>query len=426
MTQRKLFAILGPNNKRYSPAFQTEADYADARAKLLERWRNADLIVHCLCRSAQPVPLVLRKYASGKTALARHPDTGPMHDGACQYFGPSVKGAIARAYESGVVVEDGGVYKVRLAAGRQMTDPLPTDELVEPRPRYGPGVPGQPAMTTLGLLKLLWEIAALHEYRPAWKEARAKPGAVPWRLHVAARDVQWGSAKLSNSLQVGPVPADDRLAKRNLAVAKAATDRRTRVVVISRLQSYDCAQTPAIDLAPDLLVPLAGSACIRPYLSKEHAQGLQRSFARELAAWRAGEPTYAVLIVQPKSEGKYFELVRIALMRVSPQAIPLDSGYEATVEDALVKQRRAFDKPMRHIDGDDTLPDFRLLDMGHWPMPMEVFGLTDPAYQARIREKETIYAQGPNPPGWWRWDAFANVPMPDLPERPVQTGPTES
>ncbi|MDT9702388.1 hypothetical protein, partial [Streptomyces sp. P17] len=88
---------------------------------------------------------MLRKYASGKTALARHPDNGPMHDGACQYFGPSVKGAIARAYESGVVVEDGGVYKVRLAAGRQMTDPLPTDELVEPRPRYGPGVPGQPA-----------------------------------------------------------------------------------------------------------------------------------------------------------------------------------------------------------------------------------------------------------------------------------------
>lgn len=418
MTTRTLFPVRGPTGKDYSIEFQTAADYATAWARLLERWRNADSVAHCLCRPAQSVPLVLRRYASSKVALARHPHTGPNHDGACRYFGPSVSGAIARAYQSGVVDEDDGIYKVQLAAGRTMREPLTDVEPVEPRLRRGPGVPRQRAMTALGLLKLLWEIAVLHEYRPAWAATRAKPASVAGLLLDAATDVRWGRAELSVSLQVGPAPAKGRLAEHNRSVAANAIKQRTRVVVVSRLKPYsDGAQTPAVDLAAHRHVPLAGWDCIRPFLSEAHAQGLERSFQRELVAWRNGEPTYAILMVQPKPTGEHFELVRIALMRVSPRAIPLDSGYEAQIEDALVVQGRTFDKPMRYIDGDDTLPDFRLLDTGGAPLPMEVFGLTDPAYQQRMREKETFYDQQPDPPGWWRWDAFAGHPIAPFPER---------
>lgn len=102
-------------------------------------------------------------------------------------------------------------------------------------------------------------------------------------------------------------------------------------------------------------------------------------------------------------------------MRVSPRVIPLDSGYEARVEEALVAQGRRFDKPMRYIDGDDTLPDFRLLDTRGAPLPMEVFGRGDAAYQARMQEKAKEYDRTLTSNGWWRWDAFAQDTLPSFP-----------
>lgn len=421
MTTRTRFPVLGPTGQRYSPEFQTEDQFAANWTRLLERWRTEHSVVHCLCRPNQPVPLVVRRYATGTLALVRHPHTGPQHDGACRYFGPSTTEAIERAYESGVVVEDDGLYTVRLAAGRAMKEDTAEAVEVEPRPRLGPGVPRQRAMTALGLLKLLWEIAVLHQYRPVWAPARAKPSSVAGLLLNAAESVRWGRARLSRNLQVGSAPHNGRLAAHNRKVAAAAIEQRTRVVVVGCLQPYRTGGegASAIDVAAGQCVPLDGQDCACPSLPKAHAQGLERSFQRELAAWRAGAPTYAVLIVQPAPEGEHFDLVRIALLRVSPRAIPLDSGYEAQVEEALAAQRRSFDKPMRYIDGDDTLPDFRLLDVGRAPLPMEVFGRADPEYQARMRKKEALYESLPDPPGWWRWDAFARDPIPPFPPTPA-------
>lgn len=416
MTTRTRFPVLGPTGKTYSPQFQTTDTYAAAWTRLLDRWRTEKNVIHCLCRPAQPVPLVLRRYSSGTFAPARHPYTGPNHDGACQYFGPSIKGALARAYEPGVVEEADGLYKVRLAAGRVMEEGKAEAVEVEPRPRFGPGAPRQRAMTALGLLTLLWEIAALHEYRPAWAASRAKPASVAGHLLDAATNVRWGRACLSDSLQVGPAPPNGGLAAHNREVATAATEQRTRLVVISQLKPYsDGTQTPAVDLAAKHRVPLAGWDCARPFLGEAHAHGLQRSFQRELDAWRAGAVTFAVLIVQPQPEGEHFDLVRIALMHVSPRAIPLDSGYEAEVEEALVAQDRSFDKPLRYVDGDNTLPDFRLLDTDGAPLPMEVFGRSNPDYLARMHEKVALYDRQFTPQGWWRWEAFAGAMRPAFP-----------
>lgn len=150
---------------------------------------------------------------------------------------------------------------------------------------------------------------------------------------------------------------------------------------MGRLKPYsDGKEGRPADLATGQALPFAGWECIRPLLDVGHAQGLQRSFARELQGWRNGAVTYAIVIDQPQPEGSGFDLVELALLRVSPRAIPLDSSYEATAEDALVAQDRSFDKPMRYVDGDDTLPNFRLLDAGEHPVPMEVFGRNDPDY----------------------------------------------
>ncbi|MBO0395471.1 DUF1173 family protein [Stenotrophomonas maltophilia] len=422
MTTKTLFSVLGLDGTSYSAAFQTERAHATDWARLLGQWhgakRGAANSVQCQCRPAQSIPLVLRQYETGKFTLARYPGSGPQHDSTCRYFGPSISGAISNAYVDGVVKEDDGIYTVRLATGRSMQEALINTECVEPRPGQGPGVSKQRAMTTLGLMQLLWEIAGLHEYRPAWKETRANSPTVASLLLNAAADVRWGQAELRDSLQVASTARNGGLSKHNKDVAANAIKDRTRLVVIGRLKKYKAGtQASAVDLAASLRVPIEGVDCANPYLSKVQAQSLHHSFQRELSAWRTGATTYVALIVEPEAGQSYFNLVRIALMHVSPRAIPLDSSYEAQVEDALAGQNRTFVKPIRHVDGDATLPDFQLLDAGSSPLPMEVFGLNTPAYQTRMKEKEIYYNQQPNPPGWWRWDAFNGSPMPAFPAR---------
>jgi hypothetical protein len=124
MAEKKLFRVRGLNGTPYSPKFQTAAEYADKWTALLRRWHVAEDTVYCLCREAAPVRLVIRRYQSGKLALARHPGTGPDHDTGCKYYGPSATaGWMAGAYVPGVVKEEDGVYKVRLAIGRTMREP---------------------------------------------------------------------------------------------------------------------------------------------------------------------------------------------------------------------------------------------------------------------------------------------------------------
>lgn len=416
MTQKKLFPVLGPNGNIYNADFQTEDTYAASWAAMLGRWHSTAATVQCLCRKAAPPPLVIREYRGGKYGLARHPHTGPDHDSGCKYYGPSVKGGwMEHAYLPGVVEEDKGRYKVTLGVGRDMQEPHAGVPGVEIRPAHGDGAPRQSKMTALGLLTLLWEIAALHAYRPAWAATRAKPASISGLLLDAADDVRWGKSSLAKSLQVGSAPKIGRLVEHNKAVAVSSRKQRTRLIVIGRLKAYapPDADRP-VDLVAESPVPLAGWECVRPFLTEDHLRGLQHSFARELQAWRKGAATYAILIAEPRPASKYFDLLQIALMRVSERAIPLDSCHEAAVEEALVQAGRHFDKPMRYVQDDETLPDFRLLDTGASPMPMEVFGLTNPAYQARRQEKIAMYDREYTPTGWWYWDAFNGTPMPPI------------
>lgn len=300
MTTRTLFPVQGPTGETYSSQYQTDASYAGAWSRRLREWRAAKGkgAVHCLCCRARPVPLVLRQRANNNVTLARHPHTGPDHDTACRYFGPSIAGAIARAYETGVVKEVDGLYQVRLAVGRTMHEPRDDVPPGEHRPLRGTSLPRQRAMTALGLLKLLWEIAVLHEYRPAWAAARAKPASVAGLLLAAAESIRWAKSSLANGLQVGSAYKTGRLVEHNRQVAASARKKGTRLVVVGCLRPYDAhARGRPVDLVAGQQIPLDGEECTRPVLSDGHAHGLQHSFNRELQAWRQGATVYAILIV---------------------------------------------------------------------------------------------------------------------------------
>lgn len=111
---------------------------------------------------------------------------------------------------------------------------------------------------------------------------------------------------------------------------------------------------------------------------------------------------------------------QIVLMLVSDNWIPLDSSYEAIVSRKLDAEHRHYVKPMRYdASASDVFPDFYLLDTrSDKPFPMEVFGMSTPAYLARKELKKAYYNREYGAYGWWHWDATEKTESRDLPHFP--------
>ena len=116
------------------------------------------------------------------------------------------------------------------------------------------------------------------------------------------------------------------------------------------------------------------------------------------------------------------EVIGIALMRVTPRFITVDSGYEEIIEARLCEQARSFVKPLRFDAEEDTFPDFVLTDVdGRESVPMEVFGMNTEEYAARRDAKTELYNREYGPDGWWSWDATLRDAEHSIPPFPAQS-----
>ena len=158
----------------------------------------------------------------------------------------------------------------------------------------------------------------------------------------------------------------------------------------------------------------------------------ERSFGNELSAWKAGHKVVAIVETEPPTRryerinGRNVpiteaEVIGIALMRVTPRFIPVDSGYEAIIEARLCEEERSFIKPLRFDAEEDTLPDFVLTDVdGKESVPMEVFGMNTDEYRARRAVKTEGYNKEYGVGGWWSWDATRKDAEENIPAFPAQ------
>lgn len=156
------------------------------------------------------------------------------------------------------------------------------------------------------------------------------------------------------------------------------------------------------------------------YLQKGQWGRVHQSFRQELSAWMRGDTVMAIAHVEMKAGAKsaYGKILDIALMHLSEQWIPLDSGFEAVIESKLRAEGRAFEKPMRFdADEDCVFPDFWLLDVDA-KFPMEVFGMGTPEYLQRKADKVNHYNSEYGPTAWWSWNAYRDprgLQIPDFP-----------
>ncbi|TDV42459.1 uncharacterized protein DUF1173 [Pseudomonas helmanticensis] len=402
-----------------SKELQTLSANADQWKKLLKKAHGQQ--AKCLCQG-QGAKLLNIRYLKGSDRyfLAKCANTGPEHAFDCRFFSDAESRSGLQSYVEGVVREgDDNDVSVRLSQAIQIrashddADPRPV-------PAFNPSKPKrtQRVMTLLGLLHLLWTRSNLHSWFPRMAGKRSD-ATLEWLLEKTAEDIKTYRMSLDRVL-LTPAKKGSTGARRNVSVLQRAKKNNYRLIAVGVLEPFAGAVDGTVDHLPEL--SLKSSAGIpKLYLNEQVWSEAQKSFAREIAAWKKGAKTIAIAFFNLRKNSPYCDVLEVALMRVSEMLIPLDSGLEAIVEAMLRAQQRKFSKPLRFDADEQTLPDFWLNDLAD-EYPMEVFGMSTPDYQqrkaAKINHYQTEYAQRL---GWWHWDAAADCDVTSLPPLPPAT-----
>lgn len=418
MKESKLFPVeisLEGQTKTYSPAFQSEEQYAFSWKKVL-LMGHGKAIVRCLCSGSGEKRLSIHSRSnSDRFHLARFPNSGTEHDESCIFFGVDPNGSGLGAYKKGVVEElDDGNTKIKLKLGLQQRMTAAPEESGQSPATAKPAArvtTTQSSMTLLGLLHFLWTQAAMNTWAPAMAGKR-NLGVVHFHLMKVAMTTYAGRVKLSQNLLIGTPSADGQQARLNQAKAISANNERRRLIVVAPLSRY----REGLDQASTL--PISGFYGI-PHLVMTEAlwESTQRRFGPSMNAWVSGDPVLAIAqTTPPKSQGSgaQAEVIDLALMWVTKDWIPVDSGFEALLAEKLVTESRRFEKPLRFDSSEQVFPDFWLKDRGA-PIPMEVWGMATADYQARKKEKIDHYDSTYGIGNWWSWNGAAGDLIPDLP-----------
>ncbi|WP_323011532.1 DUF1173 family protein [Castellaniella sp.] len=416
---------LGGESRRFSPDFQSASEHAPAWKHTLLK-AHGQAIVSCCCQqNDQPRRLSVKYHSkSDSFFLAKFPETGHQHDPDCQYYSPDPSSSGIAAYQPGVVEElPNGNLKIKLKVGLQGRGAADDDKTPPRAPTKSKPSPnrrrGKPAVTLLGLLHLIWTAAGFNRWSPSMA-CRRNLSLVMFHLAKAASKIEAGRVPLASALLLATHQADSDQAEYNKACAVEASKNRVRIVAIAPLAKHKDDYEDVVERPP-----IQGFNGF-PYLAIDDAlwSNARKRFESACSAWRDGARVMAILQLDvPKAQrnGQFLsEVIDIALMRVSDDWIPVDSGYEDQAAGALVAQHRRFEKPLRFdSDADAVFPDFWLQDIGR-DFPMEVWGMLTPEYLERKAEKIMHYdtTYGPQPEGWWGWNAAAEEPIPTLPQKP--------
>lgn len=402
--------------KNYSPEFQLKKEFAKSWKSVLSSNHKKEYAV-CMCPGSGNKRLkICRKENPEMFYLSKYPDTGEEHSVSCQFYAPVPEKSGLQGYAIGVVehLSDGG-KRIRMQLGlRQNSDEQPS-EAPDDRPARSGGVK-QSSMRLLGLLHFLWDEAALNRWYPKMAGKR-DAGRVGYWVLSQAREIRTSRMVLSDVF-LTHAKKGWREEQRNRTVSALAKEKRLRLVAVDDLARYDESKYPF----PLSRVPFSGPAGMPfAYIPKPLWELTEKRFGKELSAWKAGRRVVAIAQIEVADCGKNDgRICDVGLMVVSDEWIPVESSYEALVEGTLRDQERAFFKPLRYdADEDCVFPDFWLLDVGQ-DYPMEVYGMSTPAYLARKAVKKNHYDEKYGANGWWYWDAASQPTAEHIPSFPRQ------
>lgn len=406
--------------KTYSADFQNPS--SPAWKSVLKHAYGGTGQVQCCCPGRGERRLAVKHYdGSDSFGLARYPETGEEHALDCRFYAPNAQKSGLQGYSVGVVEErNDGTLGIRLGIGLRRKDPA--ESPVEPPPvdktNRSPGKQ-QAAMSLLGLLHLLWNESGLNRWWPSMAGKR-HAALIGYLMDSTAKNIRVSRGSLADSLLVCATRADSDVAQRNAAKVSKALQNKGRLLVVAPLANWSEETEKGMEKRLALF-----SAYGTPLVFMQEGEWGRavKKFPLAISGWKAGRRVVAIAQIEPWEgrDGKAKSTaVGIGLMQVSDNWIPVESGYEFELSALLEEQGRAFTKPLRFDAGtDQVFPDFVLHDTESREFPMEVFGRTDEAYEARKAEKQAYYKQNYGIDGWWSWNAASGQPIPALPARKV-------
>lgn len=404
---------------RHRPQFHQELIQ---RAK--ERYGNA----LCTCQG-RPLNLVIRERA-GRLFLAAWPDQASKHALDCPFYSDHKD-----LYGPGAIVRNGDVTSVQLTHALVQPSRHSTRSTAQIR-TPGSGNPVErkkpkESMHMWGLLHFLWEEGGLNRWHPGWHRDW---GLVRYMLRRVAQSTMIESRPLLESLYVPPVwnPAQKAVIKDNWRMFCEPLEKNHR-------RSDMVASAFVIGTVRNLIPTEFGHAIelhhhahrfyLDKFMSDNAAQYSRRGWAAakqlEMAGSADTKPyVVAAMRVEASSTG-VMTVVEIALMRVSPRYIPVDSSYEDRLVQRLLEQDRQFIKPLHYDKHHMAFPDFILKDAQEKDMhgvsrqrsvAMYVYGAAISAQQKpKMEAADRKYAEQAGL-GYWQWDVAQNKEVPALPE----------
>lgn len=410
MVDRRYAVQLG--GKTYSPQFQTDLRHASDWKKVLTRAYGSHAV--CLCPGKGERKLsIKRREGSDALHLARFAGTGAQHANECRFYAPAPERSGMQGYTLDAVEEVESGFRVRLARGIRIQEAGEEARRGDSEQKNSTGN-RKPAVTLLGLLHLLWTEGRLNVWYPAMQDKRGF-GLINSVLRRTAERITVSRMPLDSVLMLGAAK-DSHDEQRNAKIAENAAGRGHRLVLVSPLARFNEEKHEG-----PLQLPVSGPFGMpKLWLAESVWARVQRSFAREIAAWKRGSRVMAIaqFDTKPGSTPASGKVVDVGLMQVTERWIPVDSDYEAQIEERLYEQERCFEKPLRFDAGEEFFfPDFWLLDTAE-EMPLEVFGMATPEYLERRQQKAALLNCRYGAGGWWFWDAAHDqrgLAIPDFP-----------
>ena len=337
----------------------------------LSRAQSTKTPIFCGCRSSAELKLYISK-RFGRFVVSRWPGSGGGHATACDHFElPDFLSGMGQV-RGAAVLEDEATGEASLkvnfpmsrGAARAAPSALSNDKPTVKSTGY--------KLSMRGLLHVLWDRAQLTHWHPGMFSKRTW-FVVRRALLEAADGCRMKTLPLCELLFV-PEPwreADkEGIAKRRItSLERVRRSRDEMLMIIGEVKTYETVQ----DRMNIVFKHLGGMAFV---LDPEMTRRFNKRFEGELNLFASDDRRDSHLIMagsfSKRQDGTY-DLIEVALMPVTKQWIPYETGDEMVLVNQAVREERRFVKGLRvNLDRSVPIASMVLKDMGERPTAVHI------------------------------------------------------
>lgn len=361
----------------------------------------------CLCKKGQQLPLAIKLRSDTNTYyLSAYPDSGNRHHPDCFFYSPGLIETKTLSHSAKVVRQKDGFLEVTpttalLIPGEGKKKLNKEEKEKNKEKRFSAklvNVERKPRITTLGILYLLWQQAYLNFF---YQDSIVKKDLsyVHYKIRRVAGNIKTNIKDfpftLDKILIIATRKKKQEQIEENLNALEFAKKNNLRVMILAPLSAY-------IEQIEEQKLPVYGLYDLpKIIVSPFQWNNTLKKFPIDVSLWKKESKVLFFGIGHIKDN--CIDIIDFALMATTERWIPVDSSYEALIEEKLVKEGKNFCKPLRIEKQNSFLPDFIVLEKDR-RIPIEVFGETSEKYIKQKEKKIAFYNEKYGPAGWWFWD----------------------